>query len=174
MAAGVAYVPEDRGGEAVFLDQTLAENLTAALIPSYWRRGLLRHRAVNDDARGAIKKFLISASSEQQEMGTLSGGNQQKVIVARWLRRNPRILLLDEPSHGVDVNARAEIYAIIKDAVLGGCSVLLVTSDFEELAHVSDRVVVLAGGRITAELRSPDIDPTRLTELAYTITQEAS
>jgi ribose transport system ATP-binding protein len=174
MAQGIAYVPEDRGGEAVFRDQTLAENLSAAMIPTYWRGGRLRHRAVNDDARGAITKFLIRATSEQQEMSTLSGGNQQKVIVARWLRRAPKILLLDEPSQGVDVNARAEIYALVKDAVMGGCSVLLVTSDFEELARVSDRVVILAGGRITGELRSPDIDPARLTELAYSVSQEAA
>jgi ribose transport system ATP-binding protein len=166
MEAGVAYVPEDRGG-AVFKDMTLSENVSAAMVADYWQRLRLNHRRLNADARRSIQQFLIRASSERQPMTTLSGGNQQKVILARWLRRHPKILLLDEPTQGVDVNARAEIYAIVRQAVAEGCSVLLVTSDFEELAHVSDRVIILAGGRITAELRPPEIDPTRLTELAF-------
>jgi len=95
----------------------------------------------------------------------LSGGNQQKTIVARWLRRRPKILLLDEPTQGVDVEARAEIYRLIREAVASGTSVIVVTADLEELARVSDRVVVLADGRITGEIRGPDIDPSQLTEL---------
>jgi ribose transport system ATP-binding protein len=106
-------------------------------------------------------------------MGTLSGGNQQKAILARWLSRRPRILLLDDPTQGVDVGARADIYSLIRQSVAEGCSAILVTSDFEELAHLSDRVVVLVNGQITSELHSPDIDAARLTELAFT-TQEAA
>ena len=174
MRAGVAYVPEDRGGEAVFLDMTLSENLSAALLSRYWQGFRLRHRRADADARATISQFFIRASSEQQGMSTLSGGNQQKVILARWLQRKPTILLLDEPTHGVDVNARAEIYAIVSEAVSSGCSVLLVTSDFEELARVSDRVIVLAQGRITSEVWPPDIDPARLTELAFSTREAAS
>ena len=133
----------------------------------------MHSRAADIDAKRSVEEFLIKASSVDQEMRTLSGGNQQKVILARWLRRKPKILLLDEPTHGVDINARAEIYAIVREAVSQGCSVLLVTSDFEELSRVADRVIVLAQGRITSELRSPDIDPARLTELAFS-TQEAA
>ena len=107
-------------------------------------------------------------------MGTLSGGNQQKVVLARWLSRNPRILLLDEPTQGVDVNARAEIYSLISKAVKEGCSVLLVTSDFEELARVADRAIVLRGGRVAAELRGAEIEPVRLTELAFSTQEVAS
>jgi ribose transport system ATP-binding protein len=107
-------------------------------------------------------------------MGNLSGGNQQKVVLARWLSRGPRILLLDEPTQGVDVNARAEIYALISKAVGEGCSVLLVTSDFEELSRVADRAVVLSGGRVTAELRGAEIEPVRLTELAFSTQEVAS
>jgi ribose transport system ATP-binding protein len=171
MAAGVAYVPEDRGG-AAFLDMSVSENLSAAMVTRYWQALRLRHRRADADARSAIGKFFIRTSSEQQGMSTLSGGNQQKVILARWLRREPKILLLDEPTQGVDVNARAEIYGIVREAVSAGCSVILVTSDFEELARVSDRVIILAQGRITAEVRPPDIDPARLTELAFS-TREA-
>jgi ribose transport system ATP-binding protein len=173
MRAGIAYVPEDRGGEAVFPDMTLSENVTAALVSQYWQGGRLHHRRANSDARRSIQDFLIRASSDQQQMGTLSGGNQQKVILARWLQRHPKILLLDEPTQGVDINARAEIYGLVRKAVADGCSMLVVTSDFEELSHVSDRVIVINHGHVVAELRPPDLNPTRLTELAYS-TQEVA
>ena len=174
MDAGIAYVPEDRGTEASFPDLSLSENVNAAMVDTYWKGMRLRKRAADADARTSIADFFIRASSERQKMGTLSGGNQQKVVLARLLRRRPKVLLLDEPTHGVDVGARAEIYELVSQAVAQGCSVLLVTSDFEELASVSDRVIVLANGRISAELRSPDIEPARLTELAFTTQEIAS
>jgi len=174
MAAGIAYVPEDRGSEAAFLDQTLSDNVVASSIRRYWRGMKLRNRAIDHDARDIIQRYFIRASSEQQKMGTLSGGNQQKVVLARWLSRGPRVLLLDEPTQGVDVNARAEIYSLISKAVGEGCSVLLVTSDFEELSRVADRAIVLAGGRIAAELRGAEIEPVRLTELAFSTQEVAS
>jgi ribose transport system ATP-binding protein len=172
MDAGIAYVPEDRG-EAAFPGMSLSENVSAAVVKRYWSKLRLNHRAEDRDARSSIKEFFVRASSEQQTMSTLSGGNQQKVILARWLRRKPKILLLDEPTQGVDVNARAEIYNLVSQAVAQGCSVLLVTSDFEELSRVSDRAITLVNGRISAELRSPDILPVRLTELVFA-TQEAT
>jgi ribose transport system ATP-binding protein len=171
MDAGVAYVPEDRGTEASFPELSLSDNVSAAMVPSYWSNMRLHKRAADADARASISQFFIRASSERQKMGTLSGGNQQKVVLARWLRRQPKVLLLDEPTHGVDVGARSEIYELVGQAVREGCSVLLVSSDFEELATVADRVIVLANGRISAELRAPDIEPARLTELAFS-TQE--
>jgi ribose transport system ATP-binding protein len=142
------------------------------MVDRYWKGLRLRKRTADADARASIQDFFIRASSERQKMGTLSGGNQQKVVLARWLRRQPKVLLLDEPTHGVDVGARAEIYELVGQAVAQGCSVLLVTSDFEELAGVADRVIVLANGRVSTELRSPGIEAARLTELAFTTTQE--
>lgn len=174
MAAGVAYVPEDRPREASFPEMSVSENLSAAVVSSYWKRFRLQHGAADHDARRSITDFLVRASSDQQTMSTLSGGNQQKVILARWLRRSPKILLLDEPTQGVDINARAEIYALIRDAVARGCSVLLVTSDFEELSRVCDRAVVLANGRITGEFRSPDMTPAQLTEAVFAIQETAA
>ncbi|HEY5250440.1 MAG TPA: sugar ABC transporter ATP-binding protein [Acidimicrobiales bacterium] len=174
MDAGIAYVPEDRGGEAAFLNQSLADNVVASSISRYWKALRLRNRAMDHDARDIIGRYFIRASSEKQIMGTLSGGNQQKVVLARWLSRKPRVLLLDEPTQGVDVNARAEIYTLISKAVGDGCSVLLVTSDFEELSRVADRAVVLSGGRVTSELRGAEIEPVRLTELAFSTQEVAS
>jgi ribose transport system ATP-binding protein len=164
MDAGFGFVPEDRS-ESAFVTMSLKENLSAAEVSKYWRGMRMRERAEATDARQSIVDFSIKAVSERQPFATLSGGNQQKAIVARWLRRQPKILLLDEPTQGVDVEARAEIYRLVREAVASGTSVLVVTADLEELARVSDRVVVLTQGRISGEVRGPEIDPSRLTEL---------
>jgi ribose transport system ATP-binding protein len=164
MDAGLGFVPEDRS-ESAFVTMSLRENLSAAEVPKYWRGLRLRERAEAADARQSIEDFSIKAISERQPFATLSGGNQQKAIVARWLRRRPKLLLLDEPTQGVDVQARGEIYRLIREAVASGTSVIVVTADLEELARVSDRVVVLSHGRITDEVRGPDIDPSRVTQL---------
>lgn len=166
MRAGVAYVPEDRA-EAAFPELPVRHNLSAGRVGTYWRRLRLQHGAESADAQRAIDRFLIRASSDRQLMATLSGGNQQKVVLARWLQQKPRILLLDEPTQGVDVSSRAEIYSLVREAVAQGCAVLLVTSDFEELARASDRVIVLAHGTVVADVRPPNLDAARLTQLAY-------
>lgn len=171
MAAGVAMVPEDRGAEAMFGDLSVRENLSAAVVKSYWSRGRLNHRRERDEARGLVSQFGVRPQTDAPPAGTLSGGNQQKLVMARWLRREPKVLLLDEPTQGVDVNARADIYAHIRAAVARGTAVLIVTSDFEELAHVADRVLVLRDGRVAAEVTGKEITAHRLTELAY-LTQE--
>ncbi|TFV62198.1 sugar ABC transporter ATP-binding protein [Geodermatophilus sp. DF01-2] len=167
MRAGLALVPEDRGAEGLFAGMSVRANLSATVVPSYWRRGRLRHRAERDDARRLVHRYGVKPASDLPPAGTLSGGNQQKVVLGRWLRREPAVLLLDEPTQGVDVNARADIYTHVRAAADRGTAVLLVTSDFEEMAHVADRVVVLREGRVAAELRAPDITADRLTELSY-------
>jgi ribose transport system ATP-binding protein len=164
MNAGLAFVPEDRASSA-FIGMDLRENLSAANVSQYWNGLFLRQRQEARDARQTMAEFSLKARSERQSFATLSGGNQQKAIVARWLRRKPKVLLLDEPTQGVDIGARGEIYRLVRRAVAGGSSVIVVTSDFEELARVSDRVLVLDGGRLTAELRRPDIEQSRITQL---------
>jgi ribose transport system ATP-binding protein len=164
MVAGLAFVPEDRW-ESAFGDLNVRENLSAADIGQYWKLLRFHHRAEARDARRSIGEFSIKASNDSQSFATLSGGNQQKVILARWLRRRPKLLLLDEPTQGVDINARSEIYGMIRKAVGRGTSVIVVTSDLEELARVVDRAVVLRDGHIVAEVRPPELSPARLTEL---------
>ena len=171
MDAGVAMVPEDRGAEAMFGDLSVRENLSAAVVKTYWSKARLQHRRERTEARGLVAQFGVRPGTDAPPAGTLSGGNQQKLVMARWLRREPVVLLLDEPTQGVDVNARADIYAHVRAAAARGTSVLVVTSDFEELAHVTDRVLVLRDGRVAAELRGDEISASRLTELAY-LTQE--
>ena len=164
MSAGLAFVPEDRDSSA-FIGMDLRENLSAANVSQYWNGLFLRQRQEARDARQTMAEFSLKARSEHQSFATLSGGNQQKAVVARWLRRKPKVLLLDEPTQGVDIGARGEIYRLVRRAVAAGSSVIVVTSDFEELARVADRVLVLDGGRLTAELRPPDIEPSRITQL---------
>ncbi|WP_311208413.1 MULTISPECIES: sugar ABC transporter ATP-binding protein [unclassified Aeromicrobium] len=167
MRAGMALVPEDRGSEGLFGSLSVRENLSAAEVPRYWSGGRLQHRREREEATALVKGFDVRPASDCSVAGTLSGGNQQKVVMARWLRRDPVVLLLDEPTQGVDVRARSEIYEHVRRAIKQGTSVLLVTSDFEELAHLSDRVVVLREGRVAAEVTGVERDPQRLTELSY-------
>ena len=162
MAAGFAYVPEDRQRDAAFPALSVAENLSMTVVPDYWHRGALNRRRERRDALGLFDTFLIAAESDAAPLRSLSGGNQQKVVLARWLRRNPRLLLLDQPTQGVDVGARAEIYELIHDAVAGGAAALLASSDFEELARLCDRVLVLRKGELVAELRDGELDADRI------------
>jgi ribose transport system ATP-binding protein len=167
MDMGIAYVPADRPGAAAFADLSVQDNVGAAQVDSYWRRLSMDRARERAEARASLSEFLVKAPSPAAPMTALSGGNQQKVILARWLRRRPRLLLLDEPTQGVDVGARAEIYELVRAAVAGGAGALVVSSDFEELARVCDRVLVLCGGRIAAEVAGAELEPHRLTALTY-------
>lgn len=168
MSKGIAFVPEDRASEASFANEPVDINVSMANVPDYWTFGRMDYRKLRSDAREMVSRFEIKTPSERAVMATLSGGNQQKTILARWLRRNPRVLLLDEPTQGVDVGARADIYGQIRDAVAGGAAAIVVASDFEELAHVCDRIVVLREGRVTAEIAREEVSVERLTEATYT------
>jgi len=153
--------------DAAFADLAVRVNLSAAQVPLYWQGMWLRRGAERADAADSIERYGIATDDDRRALATLSGGNQQKVVLARWLRRAPRVLLLDEPTQGVDVGARIEIHGLIRDAAAKGSAIVIVSSDFVELAALADRVVALTGGRVTAELRQPDVDPHRLTELIY-------
>jgi ribose transport system ATP-binding protein len=151
MRAGIAYIPEDRAS-AAFSGMSVTENLGLAHTAQFFRRGRMRHRAEKQAARQLIADFRVKASAPSVPMSTLSGGNQQKVILARWLRREPRLLLLDEPTQGVDVGARAEIWQLIRRAVDAGACALVATSDLDEMAIFCDRAIVIREGRLVGEV----------------------
>jgi ribose transport system ATP-binding protein len=167
MDAGIAFVPEDRATDAAFLDLPVYTNISVSVIGKYWRGLLMRERSMRRDGNALMGDFGVKAASAASPLNTLSGGNQQKVIMARWMQRSPKLLLLDEPTQGVDVGARADIYNTVRDAVAKGASALIVASDFEELSHVVDRAIVLRNGRIVADVPSEQLNPHRLTELSY-------
>ncbi|PWJ54909.1 monosaccharide ABC transporter ATP-binding protein, CUT2 family [Quadrisphaera granulorum] len=152
--AGIALVPEDRLREAAFLDRPIWENLGAhrLLFGGAGSRLVSSGAAERRAAPGLVRRFTVRAPSTVAPLGALSGGNQQKVVMARWLSTEPRVLLLDEPSQGVDAVAREEIHRLVREAADGGAAVVVVSSDLEELEALSDRVVVLADGRVAAEL----------------------
>jgi ribose transport system ATP-binding protein len=167
IAAGVAYVPENREADAAFLDLSVQMNLSVAEIDAY-RQGIrLRKGAERVAADRAIERFSIRTAGREALLASVSGGNQQKVVVARWLQRSPKLLLLDEPTQGVDIGARADLHAAIRAATSAGMASILVTSDMEELAHASDRVLVLREGRIVAEASGDDLNEHHLTSLLY-------
>ncbi|MGG6383403.1 sugar ABC transporter ATP-binding protein [Paenarthrobacter sp. NEAU-H11] len=168
MAAGISFVPEDRASDAAFADLTLKENLSIASVGQYWRGGRLRQRSESQAARELLTSFAIKADSIDSPLNSLSGGNQQKAILARWLRRDPKVLLLDEPTQGVDVGARAEIYGHIRRAVNAGSAAIIASSDTEELAAICDRVVVLRKGRQVAEVAGDDLKSEVLQRLSHT------
>jgi ribose transport system ATP-binding protein len=174
MRLGIAYVPEDRKLDASFAELSVRANLSAARVGAYRSRGRFRHDRERADARADIERFGIRTAGDSAPLASLSGGNQQKVVLARWLRTAPRLLLLDEPTSGIDVGARADVFAVIDAAVADGLTVLLVSSDFEELSRVVDRVLVLADGRIVADRPAAGLDAQDITELVYSGTREAA
>lgn len=165
MQGGLALVPEDRPNEAMFPDQSVRHNFSIADLPTFSRFGRMHAGDERRAASEAVRTFMIQAKSDGQVISSLSGGNQQKVILARWIQRHPKVLLLDEPTQGVDVAARAEAYAIIRRAAASGVATIIVSSDFEELAEISDRVLIMREGRLVGEVQGPQIDRHRLTEL---------
>jgi ribose transport system ATP-binding protein len=167
MRAGFAFVPESRAEDAAFHDLTLTENLSVSVLPQYFRGGRMRGRRERRDANELLGTYVIKAEAVDDTLESLSGGNQQKAIVARWLRREPRVVLLDEPTQGVDVGARAEIYGLIRRAVDAGSVALVASSDSEELAAICDRVLVLRRGRIVGEVRREDMTSNRIERLAH-------
>ncbi len=151
IAEGVALVTEDRKTLGLFDRMTVAENITLASLGDVTSRGLVSRRAESAAVRQAIADLAIKTAGGRAAITSLSGGNQQKCIIARWLLTNPRLLLLDEPTRGIDVGAKAEIYALIRRLAQAGMAILMTSSELPELLTVCDRILVLCEGRLTAE-----------------------
>ncbi len=152
MALGIAYVPEDRRRHGVILEMAVEENTTLAIHPKIFRGGWLRDGAERALANKMIGELAIKTAGPEAPAGSLSGGNQQKVALARWLATEPKILILDEPTQGVDVGAKSEIHRIVRELANEGLAVILISSDLPEVIGMSDRIGVMRGGRLTAVL----------------------
>ena len=154
VSAGVALLPEDRKREGLLLSMTVAENLS---LPTLHRCGWRLDRKYQSKlAETSIRELDITCSSDDQLAGSLSGGNQQKIVLGKWLATNPKVLLLDEPTRGVDVGARAEIYRRLDDLAKDGLAVLFVSSELEEVLLLADRVLVMRDGEIRGQLSGPE------------------
>ncbi|WP_202916021.1 MULTISPECIES: sugar ABC transporter ATP-binding protein [unclassified Mycolicibacterium] len=170
--AGIGLVPEDRPRDALFAGQSISQNLSIVALDEMQWMGAISVRAERARARKLIEAFHVRTASELTSIGSLSGGNQQKVVVARWLQRTPRLLLLDEPTQGVDVGARAEIHGFVRNAVENGAAAIVVSSDFDELIALGDRAIIMRDGRIVDEARGSDFTEDSLNALVYS--QEAN
>jgi ribose transport system ATP-binding protein len=161
--AGLALVPAERHANAVFLESTLRENVSIVNPGDFLRRGLLNRKREVSEVTSWLQKLRVRPPHCERALSTLSGGNQQKVVLARWLRQRPTVLLLDEPTQGVDVGAKADIHLLVEEAATQGTAVLVVSTDHGELTRLAERVVVLRNGRVVEEMRRPHIDPDRIT-----------
>ena len=163
IAAGMGLVPAERHANAAFLAGSLRENVTMVDVRRNVVGGLLRHRRERSDVVHWLERLQVRPARSESAMAALSGGNQQKVVLARWLRQDPRVLVLDDPTQGVDVGAKAEIHGLIDAAAANGTAVLVLSSDHEELARLCHRVLVLRSGVVTDELHPPALTAERLT-----------
>jgi ribose transport system ATP-binding protein len=154
-SAGMGYVPANRAANAVLHGHNVRENMSISRLRPFIRSGILSRKLERADTNAWLELVDVRPRRTEMPIEDLSGGNAQKVVLTRWLRVKPRILILDEPTQGVDVGSKEEIHRYIERAALDGTGVLLVSSESEELARVCDRVLVLVGGRIKKEFRRP-------------------
>ncbi len=152
IAAGLALVPEDRKQQGLILDMTVSENLSLASVSRDQRAGLLNFAAERELTGKMTRRMRIKTPSPRQIVRFLSGGNQQKVVLGKWLAMKPRVLLLDEPTRGIDIGAKREIYALMEELAREGVAILFVSSELEEVIGMSDRVLVMHEGRLAGEL----------------------
>ncbi|WP_370300898.1 sugar ABC transporter ATP-binding protein [Pseudooceanicola sp.] len=164
---GIALLPGDRDAKSGVPTLSIADNM---LLPdiSDWFRGLrLRNGAMRKEARRLGEVYEVRPNDPDRPLASLSGGNAQKVLIARWMKRKPKLLMLDEPTQGVDVGTRARIFDALKAEAAEGMSVLCASSDAEQLAHICDRVLVFARGRVVRELRGPEVTKDHITQACY-------
>jgi ribose transport system ATP-binding protein len=166
--AGLGFLTEDRKLEGIVPGMSVRENLTLALLPRLARQGIVDEGRQREIVDRFIARLGIRCASAEQPIRELSGGNQQKVLLARWLCMNPRLLILDEPTRGIDVGAKAEILTLVRELAAGGLGVLLISSELEEVVEAAARVFVLRDGRTVAELRGREItEPAVMAAMAH-------
>ncbi|RZQ63824.1 sugar ABC transporter ATP-binding protein [Amycolatopsis suaedae] len=162
LAAGVALLSEDRKGEGIIPDLSVRENIALAVLPRFARAGLVSGRRIDALVETFMTRLRIKASSPAQKVRELSGGNQQKVLLARWLCTEPKVFLLDEPTRGIDIGAKAEVQALIDELAEQGLAVVLISSEMDELVEGADRIVVLRSGSVQEELAADRLTSARL------------
>lgn len=164
---GMAFLTEDRKKSGLFLVLSVMENMSIVNMPEYsGKSGFVSHVKMAQDCMEQIRRLNIKTPTMDQIINNLSGGNQQKVLIARWLLAQPKILILDEPTRGIDVGAKAEIYRLISELANRGVAIIMVSSELPEILGMSDRVMVMHGGRITGILDKEDADQETILSLA--------
>jgi len=166
IAAGMAFVTEDRKNQSLIMQSSVAHNISLAALRDFLRFGVLRKQQEKQAVARSITQLRIKTPMPATLVATLSGGNQQKVVLAKGLLTAPRVLLLDEPTRGIDVGAKAEIYTLITQLAKSGAAILLASSEMAEIIAMCDRVLVLSEGRLTAELAHDEVTQERIMKAA--------
>ncbi len=164
---GLALLPADRPGASGVDSLPIVDNMFLPDVGRFFRGGLMRNGAMVREARALGTTFEVRPNDPSLKLSALSGGNAQKVLIARWMNRNPSLLLLDEPTQGVDVGTRSQIFAALRKAAAEGMSVICASSEAEQLAEICDRVLIFAKGRICQELTGEDLTKDRISEACY-------
>jgi L-arabinose transport system ATP-binding protein len=168
IAHGIGFAPEDRKREGLILIRSVLENASIAILRQLTTFRFIRKRREFEIVSGFVEKLSVQTPSVEQTVGKLSGGNQQKVVLARWLAVKPKLLILDEPTRGIDVGAKAEIYALLDELANQGIAIMLISSELPEILGLSDRIYVMQGGRIRGELSRADASEEAVLSLAMT------
>jgi rhamnose transport system ATP-binding protein len=156
LSLGLALVPEDRRKLGLVIDSTVSRSTTMAIQKQLTKFGLLTSRAENVAARIWASRLEVKTDALDTEVGTLSGGNQQKVVIAKWLATEPRVLIVDEPTRGIDVGTKAEVHRLLSELAGRGIAVLMISSELPEVLGMADRVLVMREGRLTATIDRAD------------------
>jgi rhamnose transport system ATP-binding protein len=151
MALGIGYVPEDRKEHGLVLKMSIADNITLPVLSKFSARGWINRNREKQSAYEGSQTLSVKMSGVEQKAGELSGGNQQKVVLAKWLGTNPRILILDEPTRGIDVGTKAAVHALMSNLASQGLAILMISSELPEVLGMSDRILVMREGRLTGE-----------------------
>lgn len=163
---GIFLVPENRREEGLVVGMSVRENTTLPSLGRYSRLGLIQKGRETEEANAQISSLKVKTPHAEALVRNLSGGNQQKVVIGKWLAMGPKVLILDEPTRGIDVGAKAEIYKLMRELAANGAVILMISSDMEEVLHVSDRVAVMHEGRITGVLDREDCNENNVMQLA--------
>jgi rhamnose transport system ATP-binding protein len=172
--AGIVYVPEERGRQGVVADLPIVQNVTLPSLTRTSRRGFLRMAEEFVLAREYTSRLDLRAASLSQDVGTLSGGNQQKVVIAKWLATQPRVIILDEPTKGIDIGSKAAVHEFMGELVAQGLAVIMVSSELPEIIGMSDRIVVMREGRIVEVTDNRNLSAETLVMAAAGITERAA
>jgi rhamnose transport system ATP-binding protein len=162
MRLGIVYVPEDRHEQGLVLDFSIAANISLPIVRRLSRLLVMDRGRERDLATDYSKQLQVRSTGVGQSVSGLSGGNQQKVVIAKWLATKPTVLLLDEPTHGVDIGAKAEVHRIISQLAIQGMAIVLISSELPELMGMADRVLVLHEGRVAAGFGRDELSQERI------------
>ena len=155
---GVALLPEDRKSEGLLVDMSIKENIALANLRNMFKSGVVKTKNVNELADASVKELHVMTTSIEKKVYNLSGGNQQKVVIAKWLTTKSGLIIFDEPTRGIDVGAKSEIYSIMNNLAKEGNAIVMISSDLPELLGVADRVYVMKDGEITGEVPHTDAE----------------